>query len=1261
MLFTNMTEGFLLGEIICDKDGKPYDYRYLELNPAFELHAGIKIERILGKSALEVFHSVPSLELEKFGEAALSGKPSHFEVFAPPTNMYFEIYTFSPEKGKFAVIFKDISEHKRAEEALIESEGRLRALLNILPIGVSITDKKRNIVDSNLALENVLGLSKSDLLTGTQEPRKYLRSDGTEMTYEEFPSVRALKEKGSIQSSEMGVIKEDGSTIWTDVSAIALPFDEGQVVITTSDITERKRAEKALYESEEKYRTLFETMQEAFFIADVITDEAGEPVDYRIIEANKSMEAQTGVPLEQYIGNTARGMYPSLDPFWINTYGRVALTGEPAHFDYYANVQGRHYDVSAYQIQPKRFAAIFLDVTERKRAEEALLDSENKFRTLAENSPDVIARFDRQERHIYANPAAAEPYGHSQEEIIGKTHTELGMDPDKVKFWEKHHENVFTTGVPETMEFQYTSHQGKEYYFNTRIVPELVNGKVESVLAISRDITGIKEVECILKETLNSLEERVKERTAELEEAYKLLKESEIGLAEAQKMAHLGNWDWDIATGRIYWSDEIDRIFRLDPQKFGTDYDVFFSHVHPDDREHVNNAVKESLNGEHYSIDYRIISHDGERIVHSDGEVIFDEENIPIRMKRITHDITERKQVEEELLRKEQALNEAQRIAHVGSWHWDAKTDVNIVSDELLRIFGQACPPFKEQRGTMYPPESWERLNAAVQRTVQTGDGYELDLEALYGSGHKIWITTRGEAVRDANGVIIGLHGTVQDITKRKQAEKALVQSEKQYRTLGDTVPYGIWLTDATGYCTYTSPSFLELVDMSMEQVQKFGWMNRLPLDDVKQTTDHWLRCVHIGEDFEREHRFRAKDGSYRNVLAIGRPVKNDDGKITGWVGFNLDITERKKAEEALRDSEARLRRFYESGMIGVFYYNLDGSVIDANNTFLEIIGYTREDLQAGLIQWGKMTPPEYRPSDEYAIAELKATGMDTPYEKEFIRKDGSRIPILLGAATIDEARNEGVVFVLDITKRKEAEKALEKIAIARKKEIHHRIKNNLQVISSLLDLQAEKFRDQEFIKDSEVLKAFRESQNRVISMALIHEELYKGKGFKGEGFESEGFERLNFSPYIEKLAANLFLTYRLENTDINLNMDLEENLFFDIDTAVPLGIIVNELISNSLKHAFIGRDKGEIQIELRREESESDESTNFILVVSYNGVCIPDNIDVEDPESLGLQLVITLVDQLDGKLELKRNNGTEVTMRFTLAEKNNKASAPAP
>ena len=170
--------------------------------------------------------------------------------------------------------------------------------------------------------------------------------------------------------------------------------------------------------------------------------------------------------------------------------------------------------------------------------------------------------------------------------------------PKKVKFWEEHLEKTFVTGKTETLEYQYISLQGKKYYFNTKIVPEFVDGKVISVLAISRDITDIKEAEAKLKETLDNLEKLVKERTAELEKAYNSLKESEKSLAEAQKMAHIGNWDWDIATDKAYWSDEMYRIFGRNPQELGATYNEFLNYIHPDDRDYVDNAVKKALNGE---------------------------------------------------------------------------------------------------------------------------------------------------------------------------------------------------------------------------------------------------------------------------------------------------------------------------------------------------------------------------------------------------------------------------------------------------------------------------------------------------------------------------------------------------------------------------------------------------------------------------------------------------------------------------------------
>jgi PAS domain S-box-containing protein len=254
------------------------------------------------------------------------------------------------------------------------------------------------------------------------------------------------------------------------------------------------------------------------------------------------------------------------------------------------------------------------------------------------------------------------------------------------------------------------------------------------------------------------------------------------------------------------------------------------------------------------------------------------------------------------------------RIAYLGSWYWDAKTDENIVSNELLRIFGQVCLPFQKQSGTMYPPESWDILNAAVQKAVQTRVGYELDLEALKGNGDAIWITARSKVVRDTNQEIIGLHGTVQDVTDRKKVESALYESECIYRAIGESIDYGVWICDPNGHNIYASPSFLKMVGITQQQCSDFGWGDTL----------HTQMTPNV-----QSRRGRNASGPNATGISSTASVVWMDSGTTCWrVAFqfgttleklrvgpvsNLDINDIVKTEAALQESEERLRFALES------------------------------------------------------------------------------------------------------------------------------------------------------------------------------------------------------------------------------------------------------------------------------------------------------------------------------------------------------------
>lgn len=322
-----------------------------------------------------------------------------------------------------------------------------------------------------------------------------------------------------------------------------------------------------------------------------------------------------------------------------------------------------------------------------------------------------------------------------------------------------------------------------------------------------------------------------------------------------------------------------------------------------------------------------------------------------------------------------------------------------------------------------------------------------------------------------------------------------------------------------------------------------------------------------------------------------------------------------------------------------------DGTILYCNRHFAEILKLPPQAIIGNSIY--RFIAPEYITTFKILLEQERGKGeIDLQTEKV------AHLPVYLSISSLQVKGTSDTwcLVVTDLTEQKRNEEILANIESARKKEIHHRIKNNLQVISSLLDLQAEKFRDRGCVKDSEILEAFRVSQDRVISMSLIHEELHEG----GE------IDTLNFSPYLKRLVENLLQTYSLGDTEISLIMNLEENVFFDMDTAVPLGLVVNELVSNSLKYAFEGRKKGRIQIKLFKTRDENKpskgdeklaEGIRYTLIISDDGAGIPENIDLENSDTLGLQLVNILVDQLEGEIYLKRDRGTEFEIRISVEQ----------
>lgn len=396
--------------------------------------------------------------------------------------------------------------------------------------------------------------------------------------------------------------------------------------------------------------------------------------------------------------------------------------------------------------------------------------------------------------------------------------------------------------------------------------------------------------------------------------------------------------------------------------------------------------------------------------------------------------------------------------------------------------------------------------------------------------------------------------------------------------------------------------------------------------------------------DYIRFHLTRTKAELVIPLLVRERLVGVLDLQATATNAFSEDdvialqslaryiahVLDSRQKEEALRESLEKYRTIIENIQEGYYEVDLAGNFTFTNDSLCRMLGYPMEKVLG-------MNNREYMEEESacriYRVFnQVFQTGQPVSLvELEVMTADGKKHHAEFSVSLIKDSNGQPAGFrgiVRDVTERKRAEERI-KASLREKevllREIHHRVKNNLQVISSLLNLQSRT------LSDPAVLKLFRECQNRVRSMALVHEKLY----------QSQDLSRINFADYIRNLSIHLFHVHQVDSSRVQLKQELED-IQLDINTAIPCGLILNELVSNSLKHAFSDGRSGEVRIQLKRQDGE-----NLLLVVSDNGVGLPESLDIEKTSTLGLQILTLLVQQLDAVLELRRQPGTEFRILF--------------
>ncbi len=484
--------------------------------------------------------------------------------------------------------------------------------------------------------------------------------------------------------------------------------------------------------------------------------------------------------------------------------------------------------------------------------------------------------------------------------------------------------------------------------------------------------------------------------------------------------------------------------------------------------------------------------------------------------------------------------------------------------------------------------------------------------------------------VYDSEGNVSGLLGVARDITEMKNSEDAAIKSERRFHAIFDAAPIGVAIVNTDRQFMYCNVSFQKMLGYSMEELSHMTVSEvSYPEDDERNLQFYPSMMTGATSNFTMEKRYTHKDGSvvWGNLTA---GVVKEGNETLFIYALVEDITKSKQIQDTLKESEERYRMLFNAGndAIGVHRIGKDGKpdrFIEINDISCQKLGYTREELLS--LSPLDIDDPECHLDIEAIGVQLKEN-KHASFESVHITKGGKKIPVEINATLFNYLGVPTVLSIArDISERKKVEAQIQRSLREKEillREIHHRVKNNLAVISSLLRLQAVG------ANNESLSEALEESQQRIKSMALVHEHLYQAKDFSC----------INYKDFIAEIVKQLESIYHKSNRPIVTKLNLED-LTLDIDSAIPCSLIINELITNAYKYAFPDSRSGKLIISFAKKDDA------YILAVKDNGIGLPEGFDYRKSTTLGLQIVNVLCKQLRGTLQMRSDGGTEAVITF--------------
>jgi PAS domain S-box-containing protein len=719
------------------------------------------------------------------------------------------------------------------------------------------------------------------------------------------------------------------------------------------------------------------------------------------------------------------------------------------------------------------------------------------------------------------------------------------------------------------------------------------------------------------------------------------LKRKRERLEKAQKLGDLGWWELDPQSGKVTWSQKVYDMLGLDHEDIDVETD-FRKYVHPDDEQDLEQAKKKIRNSDNH-VEYLI------RLKHANGEYLHmkcraeavrtDGGDIEL-IRGVAQDSTDE---QEHILAAEKAKLKLQKQKDFSDILIHNLPDIFMLMDEdgnvvehnnqmekitgysteeidgkyAVDFFADAEKPLLEKR----LKEAFSKGHTSTKGTLVTNDGQRIP--------HKL----NGIRFNFDNATYVAGIGV--DISKR-------IKYEKKLETKSDRLQRAKQIAQIGSFAWNVKE---DEIDWSEQAHKIYGTdeetIDRLSIEDFlefihpgdKQRVLDLINKILSGDGFyELEHRICTPDGAEKYVKQRGQVEYDGYDNAEFVFGTVQDITEEHKQKQKIRRNEQLFESLFKDAPVAMVLGDTDENVLMANKSFEELFGYSEQVLKENnLFDLLEPENPEKHPRETYQ--EVLNEGGQIYYTGKRRTKSGEIKEVSIGVVPVVIDGNPIAVFgiYMDITKLKQTERDL-KESLEQKEvllsEIHHRVKNNLAIISGLLEMESYNWEEE----NGKVVKAFRNSQLRIQSIAKIHEMLY----------QSNDLANLKFSTYLREFVELILQTQAHDTESLEVDIHCDEHIKMNVNQAMPTALIINELITNALEHAYTDSDRPKLLVSFKEETAN-----NLSLTVKDNGDGLPQKYDEHPSDSLGMTIVNQLVKQLDADFEVHQNGGTSYSLQF--------------